>query len=309
MNASAIRCGALLREVTRRYARAQREVAADCAATATQCHILSELGRGDGLPMHELGRRLGFEKSWLSRTVDAATRRGLLRKTRCAEDGRSIVITLTPAGRKRLAQLDARLNAHAGGLLAQLAPSARDEIERHLTALASLLEHGGEPDAAARCRAATRADWAGIKALLRDAELPLDGARTRQTQFIVSPGNPGVNGCAALERYGEVALLRSVAVAPRCRGKALGRQLVGQLIAQARSERLRALYLLTTTAPDYFRRLGFRALARRHAPAALRESAEFRGACPDSALLMELTLRAAPPAHAAYVGQDSRHRR
>ena len=61
-----------------------------------------------------------------------------------------------------------------------------------------------------------------------------------------------------------------------------------------------ALYLLTTTAPDYFRRLGFRALARRHAPAALRESAEFRGACPDSALLMELTLRAAPPAQTDF---------
>jgi len=48
--------------------------------------------------------------------------------------------------------------------------------------------------------------------------------------------------------------------------------------------------LLTTTAGDYFARHGFVQSHRPMTPCALNESAEFQGACPDTAVFMELTL-------------------
>jgi amino-acid N-acetyltransferase len=43
------------------------------------------------------------------------------------------------------------------------------------------------------------------------------------------------------------------------------------------------VYLLTTTASDYFRRLGFEDRALSEAPERLRQSSEFRTVCPESA--------------------------
>ena len=48
--------------------------------------------------------------------------------------------------------------------------------------------------------------------------------------------------------------------------------------------------LLTTTAEDYFPRFGFERTDRSVVPEEVRESAEFRGACPASATVMQLVL-------------------
>ena len=53
---------------------------------------------------------------------------------------------------------------------------------------------------------------------------------------------------------------------------------------------LRRLYLLTTTAEEYFPRYGFRRIPRESASPAARESVEFREACPASAVTMVLEL-------------------
>ena len=69
-------------------------------------------------------------------------------------------------------------------------------------------------------------------------------------------------------------------------GNGLGRALYFNVRERARSRGVGALYLLTTTAADYFERLGFIRESRESAPVALRASAEFRGACPASATLL-----------------------
>ncbi len=60
------RPGALLREVTRMYTRAQRVVADCCRTTNTQCHLLIELARSGPLSQADLGTRVLLEKSWVS---------------------------------------------------------------------------------------------------------------------------------------------------------------------------------------------------------------------------------------------------
>src|SRR6266498_2663696 len=71
-----------------------------------------------------------------------------------------------------------------------------------------------------------------------------------------------VVGSAALELYGEAALLRSVAVEPALRGQGLGRRLALAALDLAREHGAAEVYLLTETAAEFFSRLGFRPIAR-----------------------------------------------
>jgi len=142
-------------------------------------------------------------------------------------------------------------------------------------------------------RAASLADWPSIAALLNEAVLPLAGAEAHLDDFLVMDEGDRMVGVAGLERYGHVALLRSVAVQAAHRHTGIGRQLFDALCAKARRDEVRGLYLLTTTAAPYFEQLGFEIRDRRDAPAALMASAEFRGVCPASATFMALELASA----------------
>jgi N-acetylglutamate synthase-like GNAT family acetyltransferase len=145
----------------------------------------------------------------------------------------------------------------------------------------------------AALRRATAADWDAIAALLSTSSLPIDGARDHLEAFTVATRGGVVVGCAGVERYGDVGLLRSVAVAPAERGAGTGARLVERCIADAAAAGCSTLVLLTTTAEHYFPRFGFERIAREAAPEAVRASVEFRDACPASATMMRLTLPAA----------------
>jgi amino-acid N-acetyltransferase len=77
-----------------------------------------------------------------------------------------------------------------------------------------------------------------------------------------------------------------VVVAPSRRGTGLGKALVADRLAWARRERLFDVFLLTTTAPDFFAALGFERTARDAAPEEIRSSPEFASVCPGSSVLM-----------------------
>ena len=139
-------------------------------------------------------------------------------------------------------------------------------------------------------RQALAADWDGIAALLQVCGLPTAGALDHLQTTIVAEQEGLLIGVAGLEIYGDIALTRSVAVAERQRGQGLGKRLIETLVANAKERRIRRLYLLTTTAQGYFPRFGFKELSRAAAPAQLQASAEFNGACPASAVLMQREL-------------------
>ena len=143
-------------------------------------------------------------------------------------------------------------------------------------------------------RGAMPGDWNAIASLLLAHRLPPDGAQAHLSDYIVACHCAEVVGVAGLEVYGDTALLRSFAVAPAAQRQGLGRLLLEDLLTQARRRHITSLYLLTTTAEEYFARWGFQPTARGDAPHALHASAEFQGACPATAVLMSLAL--SPPA-------------
>jgi amino-acid N-acetyltransferase len=108
--------------------------------------------------------------------------------------------------------------------------------------------------------------------------------------FVVREDDGRVVGVAGLELHGEDGLLRSVAVDPDYRGLGLAASLVEAAVERAQRVKLRAVYLLTTTARDYFARRGFADCPREEAPAGIRESWEYRSGCPSTAAFMKRTV-------------------
>jgi len=143
-------------------------------------------------------------------------------------------------------------------------------------------------------RPATQADWPRIADLLTGAALPLDGAKDHLHGFLLAFRGDSLVGAAALERYGETALLRSVAVVGAERGTGLGQEIVRRLLDQAHASGVTSVVLLTTTAERFFPRFGFLPVSREEVPTAAKESVEFQGACPASSIVMMLDLRRPP---------------
>ncbi len=139
-------------------------------------------------------------------------------------------------------------------------------------------------------RRAREDDLESVLALLTAGKLPVEGVREAFGNFVVAEGRGVPVGAVGMEVYGRYGLLRSAIVEPPWRGYGIGRALVAELISRARTRSVDAVYLLTTTAENYFPSFGFETIDRTGIPAELAESAELRGACPDSAIVMKLAL-------------------
>jgi amino-acid N-acetyltransferase len=137
-----------------------------------------------------------------------------------------------------------------------------------------------------KIRNATRSDFPEVEKLLTEGKLPVEGVKENFSSFLVAEEEGTIAGAVGLERYGSAALLRSAVVAPANRGTGIGRQLVESLLQRASEDGIDELYLLTTTAEKYFPRFGFTPTTRAAVPESVKASAEFRGACPDTAVVM-----------------------
>ncbi|MEP6735023.1 MAG: arsenic resistance N-acetyltransferase ArsN2 [Chryseolinea sp.] len=129
--------------------------------------------------------------------------------------------------------------------------------------------------------------------LVKSAELPTDDINISNNLFkaYYDDTNNILLGCGGLELYGHYALLRSLAVAPSQRSKSFGKEIVQDIIGEAKKMLIEKIYLLTETAPDFFTKLGFKSIARDLVPHELKASSEFTSVCPVSAICMELVLK------------------
>jgi len=165
--------------------------------------------------------------------------------------------------------------------------AARDAILQRLVSLAAA------PPTGVSIQSATRADRDEVMGLLARCELPSDGVDEQLAHgYVVARRDRALVGVAGLERHGDAAILRSIAVVPDERGSGLGVALTADRLVAARAAGVDTVYLLTTTAAPFYARFGFRPFARADVPAAIARSPEFATACPSTATCLALDLRA-----------------
>jgi DNA-binding MarR family transcriptional regulator len=134
----------LLREVARLHVRAQRRALACTGAGATQCTILTELGRAPSMTLAELSRRLRLDKGWTSRAVEQLVQEGLVAKAGSDDDRRAVALSLTRAGVAQHERLEAALDAHVAGVIARVPAAERAAVRRALRLLHDAYVAGAE---------------------------------------------------------------------------------------------------------------------------------------------------------------------
>jgi amino-acid N-acetyltransferase len=128
-------------------------------------------------------------------------------------------------------------------------------------------------------------------ALLESHGLPASDITHEHLQhffFVSANGSP--TGLVGLELYGTDALLRSLVIAENARNNGLGSSLVRHAEQHAAKNGVRFIYLLTSTAEMFFKRLGYEQIDRFQAPFSVKETREFASLCPASAAFMMKTL-------------------
>lgn len=142
-----------------------------------------------------------------------------------------------------------------------------------------------------RIRPVRASELPAVQAVLRSVDLPVDDIDgSSSVRFWVAEEEGAIAGVVGLERAGNSALLRSLAVTPARRCRHLGRELVAHVEAEARHAGFRQLTLLTMSAEGFFQLLGYTAIERTTVAIDIRQTAQFRSLCPASAVCMTKTL-------------------
>lgn len=139
-------------------------------------------------------------------------------------------------------------------------------------------------------QAAAETDLPAIRRLLDADHLPLAGVDEHVGTMVVAKDGDEITGAAAVELYPDGALLRSVVVDSSVRGRGLGHQLTEAALRVAKGRGSRTAFLLTTTAENFFPKMGFERISRDDVPTSVQTSVEFQSACPASAIVMRKRL-------------------
>ena len=126
-----------------------------------------------------------------------------------------------------------------------------------------------------------------VRQLLAASDLPDEDLTPSHLEhfFVAQDGNTLV-GVVGAELYGDAGLLRSLAVAPTHRRDGVGTRLTDAIEQYARRMGASALYLLTTTAAEYFERRGYQRVERDAVPRPIQATDEAARLCPSSAICM-----------------------
>ena len=108
--------------------------------------------------------------------------------------------------------------------------------------------------------------------------------------FFVAVDGEQIIGTIGLELYGSRALLRSAALLPTHQHHGIGTNLLAAAEEFAKIHQVSEIFLLTTTASDYFKRHGYTTVRREEIRGSILGSAQFRYACPATATAMQKKL-------------------
>lgn len=139
-------------------------------------------------------------------------------------------------------------------------------------------------------RKARETDLKEILLLLEKVDLPGDGVSGNLENFFVCTYCKTVIGCVGLRIRGKSGLMRSLAVHPEHRGKGIGNVLIRKIFIYAKGKKISDMYLLTTTAEEYYVKYGFVRIQRDVVDLQMMEAPEFRSVCAQAAVCMRKEL-------------------
>lgn len=108
--------------------------------TLAQYYALAQLRDEDALPLSQLAEGAGIAPPTATRLVDSLERVGLVQRSRSQGDRRTVLVSLTRAGREALRRKQAQIGRRRRIVYERLEPEERRQAERLLHHLAELID-------------------------------------------------------------------------------------------------------------------------------------------------------------------------
>jgi DNA-binding MarR family transcriptional regulator/GNAT superfamily N-acetyltransferase len=233
--------------------------------------ILYELGSrsesGETVFASEIQSNLGLDAGYLSRILAGFEKRGLLSRYKAQGDGRRRALALTPEGLKAFRDLDRRSNSDAGRSLESLDDERLAELTDSMRRIESILESKPASPAEIALREPEPGDMGWVVSAHGElyareygwgpefeslvARIVADFASKREPgkerAWIALKDGARVGSIFLVKVDDETAKLRLLLLAPEARGLGLGKRLVDECLAFAKSARYRKVVLWTNS--------------------------------------------------------------
>ncbi len=254
----------------------------DSPFSLTEARVLYEIKQRQAATASDIAGDLGLDAGYLSRILRRFEKRGLIRKQVSPADARQSFLSITAAGRRAFAPLEARTKQQVGEVLARLGPPAQDRLVEAMRTVESLLVATPEAEAKVVLRQPQPGDFGWIvsrHAVLYAQEYqwtdPFEGLCAQIVADFVNNYDPQRERCWIAELDGrnvgcvmlvkdaaEVARLRLLLVDPSARGLGIGMRLTDECVNFARACGYRRITLWThsvlTAARHVYQKVGFR---------------------------------------------------
>ncbi len=225
-----------------------------------ESRLLYEIG-ADGADLRDLRRRLGLDSGYVTRLIQGLEKQGLVRSAPGPADQRVRKVRLTSAGRREVAEMNARSDQAAAALLESLTADQRARLVSAMGEVHRLLQVAGlqiervdpeSPDSR-RCVALyfeelNRRFESGFDP---GASLPLesDDLIPPRGAFLIASVDGESVACGAVKAITPgVGYLKRMWVAETVRGLGIGRRMLTALESQARALGLLTVRLETNRA-------------------------------------------------------------
>ncbi len=235
----------------------------------TEVRILFELAHNDKYTASNLGRELGLDAGYLSRTLTRFEQQGLIEKVRSELDGRQFLLHLTEKGQKAFAPLDKRSRDEVVEMLNDLSEDEQLRLLKSMQAIENILDkksfkysepfflRNHEPGdmgwVTHRHGVLYAQEYAWderFEALVGQitSDFINNYKPTRERCFIAEMNDEIVGSVFVVQSSDEtVAKLRLLLVEPKARGLGLGKRLVGECIRFAKRAGYKKLILWTNS--------------------------------------------------------------
>lgn len=107
--------------------------------TLAQYYLLRPIGKGHSLPLSQLAEAAGVTAPTATRIIDGLESAGVVRRSRSMADRRTVFVSLTAEGKRRMRRKHDRIARRRHRLYEALDPQQREEAERVLRHLTELL--------------------------------------------------------------------------------------------------------------------------------------------------------------------------
>jgi DNA-binding MarR family transcriptional regulator len=137
LDAQAERMHRLTKELLRKYQLRDRNEIICCGVSISQCYALDLLGDHGEMTMLALAQKMFLDKSTTSRVVDPLVQRKLVARRFDDADRRVILVALTTAGSKLLADIRSSQIDSQRQILENIAPAQRRQLIESLEILSN----------------------------------------------------------------------------------------------------------------------------------------------------------------------------